>query len=169
MSRSSRAIRGFKAWCDEFVSQVLDTNGMSIWSDFDEQLGSLQDNAEPRAVEIPDIMTDEDAVKVIDELLYRLKRCNKSDANPLCLDLHLNLKEMVKQWNLDQPSDADIDAPEGWDVEPGQGVVLAIADSGIDSDHPDLAKWLLEQGISSVSLNPDTVIDTWLFMAGQQI
>ncbi len=35
------------------------------------------------------------------------------------------------------------------------------------SDHPDLAKWLLEQGISSVSLNPDTVIDTWLFMAGQ--
>ena len=36
------------------------------------------------------------------------------------------------------------------------------------SDHPDLAKWLLDQGISSVSLNPDTVIDTWLFMAGQQ-
>jgi pyruvate,water dikinase len=34
------------------------------------------------------------------------------------------------------------------------------------SDHPDLAKWLLQQGISSVSLNPDTVIDTWLFMAG---
>ena len=33
------------------------------------------------------------------------------------------------------------------------------------SDHPDLAKWLLEQGISSVSLNPDTVIDTWLFMS----
>jgi pyruvate,water dikinase len=36
------------------------------------------------------------------------------------------------------------------------------------SDHPDLARWLLEQGISSVSLNPDTVVDTWLFMAGQQ-
>jgi len=35
------------------------------------------------------------------------------------------------------------------------------------SDHPDLAKWLLEQGISSVSLNPDTVIETWLFMAKQ--
>ena len=35
------------------------------------------------------------------------------------------------------------------------------------ADHPDLAKWLLEQGISSVSLNPDSVIDTWLFMAGQ--
>ena len=33
------------------------------------------------------------------------------------------------------------------------------------SDHPDLAEWLLEQGISSISLNPDSVIDTWLFMA----
>ncbi len=30
------------------------------------------------------------------------------------------------------------------------------------SDHPDLADWLLERGISSISLNPDTVVDTWL-------
>lgn len=29
------------------------------------------------------------------------------------------------------------------------------------SDHPDLAAWLLERGISSISLNPDTVVDTW--------
>ena len=35
------------------------------------------------------------------------------------------------------------------------------------SDHPDLAKWLLERGISSISLNPDTVIDTWLYLAGE--
>ena len=33
------------------------------------------------------------------------------------------------------------------------------------SDHPDLAEWLLEQGISSISLNPDSVIETWLFIA----
>lgn len=33
------------------------------------------------------------------------------------------------------------------------------------SDHPDLAEWLMQEGISSVSLNPDTVIDTWLYMA----
>jgi pyruvate,water dikinase len=33
------------------------------------------------------------------------------------------------------------------------------------SDHPDLAEWLLERGITSVSLNPDTVIDTWLYLA----
>jgi pyruvate, water dikinase len=35
------------------------------------------------------------------------------------------------------------------------------------SDHPDLARWLLEQGIESMSLNPDTVIETWLFLAQQ--
>lgn len=33
------------------------------------------------------------------------------------------------------------------------------------SDHPDLALWLMEQGISSVSLNPDSVLDTWFFLA----
>ncbi len=32
------------------------------------------------------------------------------------------------------------------------------------SDHPDFAKWLMEQGIDSVSLNPDTVLETWLFL-----
>ncbi|MEL6710406.1 MAG: phosphoenolpyruvate synthase [Pseudomonadota bacterium] len=37
------------------------------------------------------------------------------------------------------------------------------------SDHPELARWLLEQGISSVSLNPDTVVDTWLFLADEQV
>jgi len=33
------------------------------------------------------------------------------------------------------------------------------------SDHPDLAEWLMDQGIQSVSLNPDTVVDTWLRLA----
>ncbi|MDZ7662425.1 phosphoenolpyruvate synthase [Thiohalophilus sp.] len=33
------------------------------------------------------------------------------------------------------------------------------------SDHPDLAFWLMEQGINSVSLNPDSVIPTWLYLA----
>ena len=33
------------------------------------------------------------------------------------------------------------------------------------SDHPELAEWLLEQGITSISLNPDTVIETWLYLA----
>lgn len=44
------------------------------------------------------------------------------------------------------------------------GKYIGICGQG-PSDHPDLAKWLMEQGISSVSLNPDTVLDTWLFLA----
>jgi pyruvate,water dikinase len=35
------------------------------------------------------------------------------------------------------------------------------------SDHPDLAQWLVEQGIEAVSLNPDTVVETWLYLAEQ--
>ena len=37
------------------------------------------------------------------------------------------------------------------------------------SDHPDLALWLVEQGIESMSLNPDSVIETWLFLAGESV
>lgn len=33
------------------------------------------------------------------------------------------------------------------------------------SDHPDLARWLMDEGIESVSLNPDSVLDTWFFLA----
>ncbi|MCG8670775.1 MAG: phosphoenolpyruvate synthase [Pseudomonadales bacterium] len=36
------------------------------------------------------------------------------------------------------------------------------------SDHPDLAKWLMEKGIDSVSLNPDSVLDTWFYLAGEE-
>jgi pyruvate, water dikinase len=36
------------------------------------------------------------------------------------------------------------------------------------SDHPDLARWLVDQGIESISLNPDTVVQTWLFLAGDK-
>ena len=32
------------------------------------------------------------------------------------------------------------------------------------SDHPDLAEWLSDEGISAISLNPDTVVDTWLYL-----
>ena len=37
------------------------------------------------------------------------------------------------------------------------------------SDHPDLAKWLMEQGIDSVSLNPDAVLETWFMLAGETL
>ena len=45
-----------------------------------------------------------------------------------------------------------------------QGKYIGICGQG-PSDHPDLAQWLMEQGISSVSLNPDSVLDTWFFLA----
>jgi pyruvate,water dikinase len=44
------------------------------------------------------------------------------------------------------------------------GKYVGICGQG-PSDHPDLAKWLVEEGIESLSLNPDTVIETWLYLA----
>jgi pyruvate,water dikinase len=37
------------------------------------------------------------------------------------------------------------------------------------SDHPDLARWLVDQGIGSLSLNPDSVVETWLLLAGKTV
>ncbi len=47
------------------------------------------------------------------------------------------------------------------------GKYIGICGQG-PSDHPDLALWLMEQGIESVSLNPDTVLETWFFLAEGQ-
>ena len=47
------------------------------------------------------------------------------------------------------------------------GKYVGICGQG-PSDHPDLAEWLVEQGIESISLNPDTVVDTWLYLAGRR-
>ena len=44
------------------------------------------------------------------------------------------------------------------------GKYIGICGQG-PSDHPELARWLVEQGIDSISLNPDTVVETWLFLA----
>jgi pyruvate, water dikinase len=49
-----------------------------------------------------------------------------------------------------------------------QGKYIGICGQG-PSDHPDFARWLLEQGIESMSLNPDTVVETWLFLAGNPL
>ena len=48
-----------------------------------------------------------------------------------------------------------------------KGKYVGICGQG-PSDYPDLADWLVKEGISSVSLNPDTVVDTWLYIASQQ-
>ena len=44
------------------------------------------------------------------------------------------------------------------------GKYVGICGQG-PSDHPDLAKWLMEIGIDSVSLNPDSVLDTWFYLS----
>jgi pyruvate, water dikinase len=48
------------------------------------------------------------------------------------------------------------------------GKYIGICGQG-PSDHPDFARWLLEQKIESISLNPDTVVETWLFLAGNAV
>ncbi len=45
-----------------------------------------------------------------------------------------------------------------------RGRYVGICGQG-PSDHPDLAEWLVDQGIESMSLNPDTVVETWLHLA----
>jgi len=47
------------------------------------------------------------------------------------------------------------------------GKYIGICGQG-PSDHPDFAQWLMDQGISSVSLNPDSVMDTWMYLASQR-
>ncbi|MDH5183710.1 MAG: phosphoenolpyruvate synthase [Gammaproteobacteria bacterium] len=45
-----------------------------------------------------------------------------------------------------------------------EGKYVGICGQG-PSDHPDFAHWLMDEGIDSVSLNPDSVVDTWLYLA----
>lgn len=45
-----------------------------------------------------------------------------------------------------------------------KGKYIGICGQG-PSDHADFAKWLVEQGIETISLNPDTVVETWLYLA----
>jgi pyruvate,water dikinase len=47
-----------------------------------------------------------------------------------------------------------------------QGKYIGICGQG-PSDHPDFAEWLMKEGISSISLNPDSVVDTWKQLASQ--
>ncbi|KPC53814.1 phosphoenolpyruvate synthase [Amantichitinum ursilacus] len=49
-----------------------------------------------------------------------------------------------------------------------RGKYVGICGQG-PSDHPDLAQWLVGEGIETISLNPDTVVETWLLLAGQQV
>jgi pyruvate,water dikinase len=47
-----------------------------------------------------------------------------------------------------------------------RGKYVGICGQG-PSDHPDFARWLLDQGIESISLNPDSVLSTWMFLSAK--
>jgi pyruvate,water dikinase len=49
-----------------------------------------------------------------------------------------------------------------------KGKYVGICGQG-PSDHPDLARWLVNEGIQSMSLNPDSVVETWMFLAGESV
>ena len=49
-----------------------------------------------------------------------------------------------------------------------KGKYIGICGQG-PSDHPDLARWLVDEGIQSMSLNPDSVVETWMFLAGETV
>jgi hypothetical protein len=69
--------KGLVAWIKEFVADATDNNGVSVYDDLDqfvEDLGSVIDTpAEPIDIYIPDMLTGETVVKVVDELKYRVK------------------------------------------------------------------------------------------------
>jgi pyruvate,water dikinase len=48
-----------------------------------------------------------------------------------------------------------------------KGKYVGICGQG-PSDHPDFAEWLMREGISSISLNPDSVVDTWRLLASHR-
>ncbi len=48
-----------------------------------------------------------------------------------------------------------------------RGKYVGICGQG-PSDHPELARWLVDQGIDSLSLNPDTVVETWMYLARER-
>jgi pyruvate,water dikinase len=47
------------------------------------------------------------------------------------------------------------------------GKYIEICGQG-PSDHPDFASWFVNQEIESISLNPDTVVETWLYLAREK-
>ncbi len=49
-----------------------------------------------------------------------------------------------------------------------RGKYVGICGQG-PSDHPELARWLVDKGIDSISLNPDTVVETWMYLANARV
>jgi pyruvate,water dikinase len=109
--------------------------------------------------------------------------------NALLADEYLNYFDGMSigsndmtQLTLGLDRDSSIVAKDFDERDPAVKILLAMAISACKrrkkyvgicgqgpSDHPELARWLLEQGIESMSLNPDTVVETWMFLAQQKV
>jgi hypothetical protein len=103
MTQLQRTVDGFEKWCDEFIAQVIDHSGESIYMDFQEQLGFLKDRATPRGVEMPDITNDEDLASVLDELRYRIKGGKyNARGRSLTEDFDSILYQFIRDYGLDK-------------------------------------------------------------------
>lgn len=99
MSRASRAIDGFVAWCDEFVGNVKDNNGTSMPREFAEQLEFLREASVDGKLNIPDIHDEADVVPIIDELKYRLKPAVAQNCG-IAIDLDSFLNGCIESYGL---------------------------------------------------------------------
>ena len=84
-------------------------------------------------------------------------------------------REVLTQLTLGLDRDSGLVAHSFDERDPAVKILLSMAIKGANklgkyvgicgqgpSDHPDLAEWLMDEGIQTISLNPDTVVDTWL-------
>lgn len=70
------------------------------------------------------------------------------------------------QWGLNNSNDADIDAPEAWDVSRGNSVKVAVLDTGIDCDHEDLAGKVVASANFTTSVTADDLFGHGTHVAG---
>ena len=129
MSKAGVAINGFVAWCREFVGDVYDTSSIMMPREWEEQLDFLEAAAKDNVLNIPDIRTNEDAARVIDELKYRLK--------PLMVRPHLDfqvavalneaLNKIITHYKLDGDPHVFASMPKDPDVPDHRAIADAAA------------------------------------------
>jgi len=125
------------------------------------------------------------------DLMVRLRNAHESERMPMVISANIGPRgdgykvenamsvaeaEDYHGWQVSIFRDTEADLVSAFTinyVEEGIGVARACRKAGKyvgicgqgPSDHPDLARWLMEQGIDSMSLNPDTVVSTWMSLA----